>query len=183
DYDALRSDDYVPTRAKNHEGKLIGGGAGKFLEFVEKAVIPLAESEYRADPTKRVLAGQSYGGLFTLFALFEKPELFQAYASLSPAVGWNEGYISKREKEFHKAHPKLDRRVWLSIGDSEWPGFVQEARAFLRQFEASRYQGITLKIYTIPGERHAGVKPEAYNRAMRFITEPWLPTGAKEASH
>lgn len=175
DYDALRSDDYVPTRTTDHEGKLIGGGAAKYLEFIEKVVMPLAENEYRADPNKRVLAGQSYGGLFTLFALFEKPDLFQAYAALSPAAGWDHGYLSKREKEFHKSHPKLERRVWLSIGDSEWPNFVQDARVFFRQFEASHYQGITLKIHTVRGERHAGVKPEAYNRAMRFVTEPWLP--------
>jgi hypothetical protein len=25
------------------------------------------------------------------------------------------------------------------------------------------------------GERHSGVKPEAYNRAVRFVFEPWPP--------
>jgi predicted alpha/beta superfamily hydrolase len=179
DYDALRADDYTPTKAKDHQGKVLGGGGGRFLEFLEMNVMPLAEREYRGDPTKRILSGSSYGGLFTLFALLEKPELFQAYVSISPAVGWDDHYLAKREKEFHKTHSKLDRRVWLSIGDSEWPGFVADAKAFIRQFEASRYSGMTLKSQTIVGERHAGVKPEAYNRAMRFVSEPWLPKAQK----
>jgi predicted alpha/beta superfamily hydrolase len=174
DYDALRADDYVPTQGKNHDGKLVGGGGKKFLEFIEKSVIPLAEGEYRADPTKRILSGSSFGGLFALFALFEKPELFQTYIAISPAAGWDNGYLAKREREFHKAHPKLERRVWLSIGDSEWPDFVKSATAFFRQFEASQYEGLVLKIHTVVGERHSGVKPEAYNRAMRFASEPWL---------
>jgi predicted alpha/beta superfamily hydrolase len=178
-YDALRADDYVPTRAKDHEGKLVGGGGSKFLEFLEKSVIPLAESEYRAEPTQRVLSGSSYGGLFTLFALFEKPELFQAYIAISPAAAWDNDYLAKRERDFRKLHPKLERRVWLSIGDSEWPGYVKAAQTFFRQFETSRYQGIALKVHTVAGERHAGVKPEAYNRALRFITAPWLPLTAK----
>jgi predicted alpha/beta superfamily hydrolase len=178
-YDQLRADDYVPTRAKDFQGKELGGGGGKFLEFLQKTVIPMAEKEYRADPAKRVLSGSSYGGLFTLYALFEKPELFQAYVAISPAVGWDDHYLSKRERNFHKAHPNLDRRVWLSIGDSEWPNFVADAKAFFGQFESSRYRGLTLAQYTVVGERHAGVKPEAYNRAMRFVSEPWLPKSPK----
>jgi hypothetical protein len=40
-------------------------------------------------------------------------------------------------------------------------------------FGASHYDGIALRTQIVPGERHAGVKPEAFNRALRLIFEPW----------
>ena len=53
------------------------GGGPDFLAFIEKELIPFIEKEYRADETNRTYAGFSLGGLFGLYALFEKPELFQ----------------------------------------------------------------------------------------------------------
>jgi uncharacterized protein len=179
-YEELRASDYVPTRARNKEGKFLGGGASAFLRFVEEVAIVLAERDYRADPGQRMLGGSSFGGLFALYVLFEKPELFQSYVAISPAAGWDNGWLSRRESEFHRTHPALERRLWLSIGDGEWPGFVAEAKQFFRQLEASHYRGLELETYTVPGERHSGVKPEAFNRALRYAAAPWMAAVSKQ---
>jgi hypothetical protein len=34
--------------------------------------------------------------------------------------------------------------------------------------------------YTVPGERHSGGKPEAFNRALRCAAEPWMPAVSKQ---
>ena len=125
DYDALRADDYVPTRAKDSKGVEKGGGASRFLSWLETIVIPLVERDYQADPAHRILSGSSFGGLFTLYALFEKPELFESYVAISPAVNWDLRFIFNREREFRKAHPTLDRRLWLSSGSDEWPDYLK----------------------------------------------------------
>jgi len=175
-YGVLRAEDYIPTRAKGEgENWLKGGDAKKFLAFIEGRVLPLVEERYRADPNHRILSGASFGGLFTLFALFERPELFHTYLALSPAVGWDKRWLFRREAEFHQAHPELARRVWLSVGTDEWPHFTQAARDFFKQFEASKYQDATVRVRLIEGERHAGNKPEAYNRALRFAFEGARP--------
>ena len=174
DYERLRREDYTPTRpAPSGTDAPSGGDAPKFLAFIEGSVIPLVEQRYRADPAHRVLSGHSLGGLFALYALFERPELFEAVLSLSPAVGWDNRYLFDRERSFHAAHPRLDKRVWLSVGDSEWPQFTQAAQEFFKQFQSSAYQGITLQTRVVEGEAHAGVKPESYNRAIRFAFQPW----------
>jgi uncharacterized protein len=173
-YDALRADDYLPTRAKDSKGIEKGGGAPRFLAFLEQAIIPLLEREYRADPAHRILAGTSNGGLFTLYALFEKPELFGGYIALSPNVGWDGRAIFARERAFHAAHPALARRLWLSSGSAEWPDYLERETAFFQQLTASGYRDLALEVYSVPGERHAGVKPEAYNRALRFMVQPLL---------
>jgi hypothetical protein len=36
--------------------------------------------------------------------------------------------------------------------------------------------GIALQVQLVPGERHSGVKPESFNRALRFAFEPWAAT-------
>jgi predicted alpha/beta superfamily hydrolase len=174
DYDRLRREDYTPTPTRAEGSNTPSGGdAAKFLAFIEGSVFPLVEERYRADPKHRVLSGHSLGGLFALYALFERPELFEAVLSLSPAVGWDNRYLFERERAFHAAHPRLDKRVWLSVGDSEWPQFTQAAKEFFQQFQGSSYEGITLQTRVVEGEAHAGVKPESYNRAIRFAFQTW----------
>jgi predicted alpha/beta superfamily hydrolase len=171
-YDQLRSDDYVPTRAKSRSGVEQGGGGPHFLEWLEREAIPLVEKDYRADPERRVLAGTSHGGLFTLFALFEKPELFWGYIAVSPSAGWDSRYLFKREKEFRLTHPELPRRVWLSWSSEERKEYVADERAFFRQFTESRYKNLSLKVHPVEGGRHSSGAVEAYARGLRFIAEP-----------
>jgi predicted alpha/beta superfamily hydrolase len=177
DFNKHRMEDYTPIRSKEPwASEPLGGDGPKFLSFLEHKVLPAIESKYRIDSTQRLLSGSSAGGLFSLYALLERPELFQSVLALSPATGWANKWLFAREKEFRKAHPALKNRVWLSVGTDEWTEFTQNARDFFKQFKASNYEGITLRIYEVPGERHAGNKPEAFNRALHFAFEPWAAT-------
>jgi predicted alpha/beta superfamily hydrolase len=173
-YDKLRAEDYTPTRSHPTYAKEAYGGDGpKFLQFLEQNVLPTVEQRYRVDASQRVLSGSSLGGLFTLYALIERPDLFQSYLALSPAVGWDDRYIFRREREFHAQRPRLEKHVWLSVGEMEWPDYVKDDKAFFAQFEKSHYEGLALRVQVVAGEHHSGVKPEAYNRAVRFVFEPW----------
>jgi predicted alpha/beta superfamily hydrolase len=175
DYDQLRGEDYVPTRVKSGDGSERGGGAQRFLSWLETAVIPLMEQEYRADPERRVLAGTSSGGQFALYTLFEKPELFWGYIAVSPSVGWDQRELFRREKNFRSAHADLERRLWLSSCSEEGSKHLAHELAFFKQISGSRYKGLALKIYSVAGARHSSVKAEAFTRALRFIAEPLLP--------
>lgn len=180
DYGALRSDDYLPTRAKGRDGNERGGGAPRFLSWLETDVFPLIEREYRGDPNQRILAGISHGGHFTLYALFEKPELFAGYIAANPSVGWNERELFRREKAFRAAHPKLERRLWLSSGSEESPDYLADELGFFKQITQSRYQGLALKVHSVPGGRHASSEGESFTRGLRFIAEPLLAGALKQ---
>jgi len=177
DYGKLRGEDYTPTRSHpSYASEPYGGDGAKFLQFLEQNILPSVEQRYRVDTSQRILSGSSLGGLFALYALIEKPDLPQTYLSLSPAVGWDERYIFKREREFRAQHARLQKRVWLSVGELEWTDYVKNDKEFFAQFDKSRYEDVALRVQVVPGERHAGVKPEAYNRALRFAFEPWAAT-------
>jgi predicted alpha/beta superfamily hydrolase len=174
DYGKLRGEDYTPTRSHpSYAEEPYGGDGPKFLTYLEQTILPTIEQRYRVDASHRIVSGSSLGGLFSLYAFFEKPELFHSIISISPAAGWDDRYLFKREREFQAAHPALNHRIWLSVGDSEWAHFTQSAKEFFEQFEASAYDGVNLKVRIVEGERHAGVKPEAYNRALRWVFKPW----------
>ena len=76
-----RNRDYTPTYAPNQLGSLYyptSGKADKFLEFLEKELIPEIDIRYRTQ-SFRALAGWSFGGLFTVHTFINNPELFSAY--------------------------------------------------------------------------------------------------------
>jgi len=57
--------------------------ANKFLDFIASEVIPVVEKGYHVGT--RILYGHSFGGGFTIYALLNKPQLFDAYIASSPS--------------------------------------------------------------------------------------------------
>lgn len=172
DYDSLRAYDYTPMAHPEDKTGAGTGHAGEFLSVIEKEIIPFVEKEYRADPSYRVLAGSSLGGLFTVFAMFEKPGLFQAYIAPSPAFVWAGGEFFKNEAAFAKANKTLNARLYMTAAADEWPEFRATVVRFDEQLAARKYAGFSYQFRLIDGERHGGTKPESYNRGVRFAFAP-----------
>ncbi len=163
DYDALRAMDYTPT-----PGDRKGSGDGpKFLSFLKADLIPFVEQNYRADPTRRILGGHSLGGLFTLYAMFTDPSLFWGYLVGSPAIPWDNNFVVNQEEEYAKTHKDLPVRLYLAVGGAEQ--LLTPGMTFVRTFLAHDYKGLHWDGRVIEGERHSGVKPEFYNRGLRFM--------------
>src|SRR5688572_5228580 len=78
--DSLRTRDYTPTKVN---GAPQSGGATTFLSFMRKELFPYIESNFKADKENRILMGCSLGGLFTLYALFTEPDMFNGYVAAS----------------------------------------------------------------------------------------------------
>jgi uncharacterized protein len=166
DYEALRAMDYTPSR-----GFQKGSGDGpKFLQFIKTEVIPLTESNYRADPTRRILGGHSLGGLFTLYAMFSEPTLFWGYLAGSPAIPWDNSYLVKQEQQYFEHHKDLPVRLYMAVGGSE--ELMTPGLNFARTFASRNYIGAHWDGRVVEGERHAGVLPEYYNRGLRYIFTP-----------
>ena len=80
----LRSRDFRPTAVKERPGS---GGAAVFLDFFEHDLVPFVDRTYRTDITDRGLLGHSAGGVFAIYALEQRPSLFQRIVAASPAFG------------------------------------------------------------------------------------------------
>lgn len=101
------------------------GGAPKFLQFLENELIPFVEANFRTHPY-RLLEGHSFGGLFSTYALMEKPEIFDAFIIQAPALWWNKEEMTEKAKEFFKSNSNLDKSVYFGIGGGDGWGMRQE---------------------------------------------------------
>lgn len=61
---------------------LPANGANKFLESIASELIPLVEKDYTIK--KRIIYGHSFAGAFTLYAMLNKPRLFDKFIASSP---------------------------------------------------------------------------------------------------
>ena len=165
-YGALRGRDLSPT---NDGIDVTGSGdAPKFLNFIEQSIIPRVESDYRINPNQRVLGGASFGGLFSLYAMYEKPELFQSYISLSPGVSWDSGYIFRKDNSYAAQNIPLQCRLFISYGSSEYTEFMKNIVLFQKKIAERKYNGLKLLNYTIEGERHGSANVEGWARGLRW---------------
>lgn len=163
DYDVLRAMDYTPT-----PGAASGSGEGpRFLNFLKAELIPFIETNYRADPARRILGGHSLGGLFTLYAMFTDPSLFWGYLAGSPAIPWDDGFLVRQEAAFAKNRSDLPVRLFYGVGGAE--ALVTPGVSFVRTLSMRKYTNLHWDARVIEGERHAGVKPEFYERGLRFL--------------
>jgi predicted alpha/beta superfamily hydrolase len=151
------------------------GHAKDFLETIETVFIPLLDKEYRTDPKMRVLGGASLGGLFTLYAMFTKPDLFQGYVAVTPAVMVGDSWLLKYEEEFRKSGKSLNGRLYMTVGENEATGFVAPILRMNQRFAPGRYPKLAYGFRIIDGERHAGNQIESYNRGLRFVFAPLAP--------
>jgi predicted alpha/beta superfamily hydrolase len=151
------------------------GHASDFLDTIEKVFIPLVDKEYRTDPDTRVLGGASLGGLFTLYSMFTKPDLFQGYVAVTPAVALGDGWLLRYEEEFRKSGKTLNARLFMTFGENESPGFVAPILRMNQRFAPGRYPKLAYQFRIIDGERHAGNQLESYNRGLRFVFAPLAP--------
>ena len=159
----LRERDFTPSHMADVNNS---GGAAKFLQFIKQELIPFINTEYRTNDN-RVLMGSSYGGLFTLYALFNEPNLFNGYIPTSSASAWDNNLLFSYAKAF--AAKKLTRpiRLYSAIGefDSLMPAF-DDLSAF---FEKKNFKGLSFKFERLPGLGHASLKSAANTWGLHYV--------------
>jgi predicted alpha/beta superfamily hydrolase len=119
-----RVDEYTPTK----DAKRNGGKADKYLRALTEVIKPFIDREYRTHTCawNTALAGSSLGGLFTLYAGIECPDVFGKLAAMSPSAWWDRRYIIRAVE---RLPVKSRQSIWLDIGSREGSGTVGDTRA------------------------------------------------------
>ncbi len=169
DYGRLRTWELSPVPLGAGDEAAASGHAAEFLRTIENEIIPFIEREYRADPAQRVLAGASLGGLFTLYAMFTKPELFTGYIAASPAVVVGDDWLLGYAETFAARERALPVRLFVSGGGDESPDFLAGVKRFDRWQSVHRIAGLAYQFRIIEGARHSGMQFESYVRGLTFV--------------
>ncbi|MBH0040590.1 alpha/beta hydrolase-fold protein [Pseudoalteromonas sp. SWN166] len=145
--------DLYPTVNKEPQGPVgEGGGAAKFLAFIEQELMPLINKSYRTH-NFNVIAGGSAAGVFALYTMQANPELFQAHIAYSPAVWWNYGAPVKNTKSFIAKTKELNSYVYINIGEEA--GIMRERYDELKQsLQSHKVRGLRFFSDAFDGVSH-----------------------------
>lgn len=191
-----RSYDLVGPASEEFLKTLPGGGSGRktggndqFLAFIEEELKPLIEKRYPIDRTRQTLFGHSFGGLFTLHALFTRPEAFHNYVASSPSIWWFHEAIQGEERLFLERQRTQPVPVRLMISCGEWEEtpppnadpariamlkprkMVSNARAMTERLSSAKVEGMSVLFREFPEEDHGSVLLPAASRGMRFALD------------
>lgn len=178
-----RMHDYTPS--VKGEAFSRGGNAEHFYQFFLTQVRPYALEQLAKEKiliTQQSLFGHSFGGVFTLYVLFNHPETFQRYIAASPSLWWGKGEWVKKEQ--WQAIPS-DISIAITLGEKEETPDLsrlseeqqknyQERSSWLTQRQLCQYlseAGKQCAFYLFEGKGHGGSIPDAINIALEKSVE------------
>jgi hypothetical protein len=167
----LRAQDFTPTHL---DLEPTSGGAAAFLDALEHDLIPFIDRTYRTDPGDRALLGHSYGGLFALYALTQRPALFGRIVAASPVVGWDRRLLFTAARERLKSLPK-PVRLDLSAGDEARVGdfnITADTAAFEALLAELKVPNLEHRYTYFPGENHNSIRPVSFPHALYWVYRP-----------
>lgn len=102
------------------------GGGPAFAAFIAEELKPLIEAEYPVDPGDAALSGVSLAGLFAVWCLVTRPEMFQRYNIISPAAWIDDKRILAEAQAAIAAGLAPRARVYLCAGSLETKAGLQD---------------------------------------------------------
>ena len=163
----LRAADFSPTPLPQSLGGG-GGGASMFLDFFEHELIPFIDRTYRTNPADRGLLGHSLGGKFALYALEQRPALFQRIVAASPALFPDDSLIDADARRALSAIP-ASVRLDLSVGSDDELGFAKSTAAFAHVLDQLKPKGLDYRFTVYSGENHNSVRLVSFPAGLYWV--------------
>lgn len=149
-------------------------GASHFRTFLKEELQPFIEKEYRTQPY-RILAGHSFGGLYSLYHLLHHPADFNAYIALSPSLGRNNEETVKFAEQVFRDSPTLSQRLYLAVGNEGGWTYTSTKRftAILEKYQA---EGLHWTFEHLEKEDHSAIGIRGFLHGLEFIYQDFNPT-------
>jgi hypothetical protein len=193
-----RRRDYTPTPHGDIDAvsdmpgrKVAYGEAEGYRLHLKNEVFPFLESRYRIDPTRRIYAGHSYGGLFGTHVLLTEPEMFQKYILMSPSLWYGRRLMIARERGHATRHKDMPAQAYFMIGGEETVpdpdilpfgnsrmAMVEDMDELVRMLKSRGYPSLLVQSRVFPGEDHGSVYPDAIKAGME-----WALKGSGKSAH
>lgn len=146
-----------------------------YLQFLVDNLIPYLYEHYPVDTLRTTLTGHSYGGYWSLYALYHSDTIgndaFACYYIGSPSfqANTNQANASDFEDWYYERKQTLYCKVYITVGGDEEPPFIGLIESRLADIKKHTYDGLTLEYERIDGYDHNTVfKPSIRNALIRF---------------
>ena len=180
-WDVRRLNDFTaplldpPPRQVRELAKYKSGARKEFLDFMTGKLRTEISRRYSTDPDRHSLFGHSLGGLFALYALYERPEAFHSIVAASPSMEWNEQGILEDERVFaaRLASGKIGKtsRLMVVVGDEDTDDDPEPARALVDRLDRLSGHGLRVRLRRYPDEVHVNVPARSVTDVLRFAFE------------
>ncbi len=167
-----RGRDFTPVYAEKRDGRRDSSnirtdtGAGRFLDYLAKEVVPYVDAHYRAQPY-RILAAHSLGGLFAIYAKETQPLLFPALILTSPVTS---GPMLDNLPTFLGGSHPHNGKLFAGIGNENTAGVDALISGLKRQ--APEWFDYSSKQY--PDENHFTAPFKTLFDGLKFIYRDWF---------
>ena len=149
---------------KNRTADLSALASSKaFLNFITTELKPYIEKTY-ATNGENLLMGSSMGGEFVVRALFEQPEEFDGYFSISPSIYYSDFQLVEKANELSKSKKAINKKLYLSVANEGWNQGVEELVYHLKK---QPIQELKWQFSKHEEESHGSISMgQAYNNIM-----------------
>ena len=143
------------------------GGASVFQQVLRDELLPMIEKTYRADPSRRIIFGQSMGGQFVLYSALTQPELFAGHIASNPALHRNLAFFLGWQGE--GPMPNNASRVFVSSGEFDDPQFREPTMKWVKHWQSVELKPWSLETRTLSGQTHMSAAPEAFRQGLEWL--------------
>lgn len=144
--------------------------ADRFLDFVEKEVLPFVKQQYRT-LDYQILSGTSHGGQFAINAMVKRPNLFQGIIAISPSLYWDDRQLLKLAEQSFK-NKQLQGHMYVSIANEE-STMTEAYHEFIDLVVKSPSDGLVAKFQTFSDETHNTTVLQGQYAGLKSLFSDW----------
>ena len=148
------------------------GGADNFINFLNDEVMSFIDNKYRTQDFN-ILFGHSLCGMFSIYSLFNYPELFDAYIAASPWLMYDEEYVIKNVEKILNDKSDFTHQIYISIGDE--PAYFNSLDK-LTSLLMEKESGISWTLEKYENEDHGSIPFRTISDGLGFIFSDWQLT-------
>ena len=128
--------------------EIVCGGAPKFLNFLTTELREFINSKYNISDDSTYV-GDSMGGLFGVYTLFNKPDSFKRYVIGSPWICWDYPLCFDYEKKYSENNKDLNAIVYMATGGYEhilYPNLPDPIVPLFKEAKTEKYSREMFKL-------------------------------------
>ncbi len=129
------------------------GEADKFIAFMESELFPFMEDKYHASQV-RLISGNSRGGLFVMYSLVYKPDLFNARFCFSTPFWRQDNILVSKVDKFLNSTDTLNTFIYMSAGENETENIKNGFSKMTRTLQEKSPVGLVLYSNYTPNAIH-----------------------------
>jgi len=162
-----RNRDYTPTVYAHGEG-----GAQNFYAFLKDELIPELESRYNIDTAnKKTLIGNSFGGLFVNYVMFQDrvDNPFNKFISIGCSFWFDSGVIFEYEEHFAESHNDLAVDYYSGMGTLEGGVSLGSFEEMNERLKNRAYPQLFMQAEFIEKHGHSGAAEIGFENGLNYV--------------